>query len=158
MASYKIALESEAKAIGGSSLSVTINKCCTMARASELGCVANTGLYRSNQLVPKDHLSKKVTKYTITFKTISSNASFYLFSTSAIPVGTGVQYFAFMPIGNTATTTHTGSLKVNNPSVQGGTTNVNTGSTIYIKSYSGNWRSVGTFILLKQDQTINVNL
>ena len=79
MASYKIALESEAKAIGGSTSSVTTNKCCTMARASELGCVANTGLYRSNQLVPKDHLSKKVTQYTITFKTISSSVSFLSF-------------------------------------------------------------------------------
>lgn len=158
MASYKIALESEAKAIGGSSLSVTTNKCCTMARASELGCVANTGLYRSNQLVPKDHLSKKVTQYTITFKTVSSDASIYLFSTSVIPVGAYMQYFAFIAIENTATIKHTGSLKVNNPSVQGGTTNVNAGSTIYIKGYSGRWRSVGTFILLKQDQTINVNL
>lgn len=158
MASYKIALESEAKTIGGSTSSVTTNKCCTMARASELGCVANTGLYRSNQLVPKDHLSKKVTQYTITFKTISSSVSFYLFSTSAIPVSTGMHYFAYMTVGNTATATHTGSLRVNNPSVQGGTTNVNVGSTIYIKSYSGSWRSVGTFILLKSDQTINVNL
>lgn len=158
MASYKIALESEAKAIGGSTSSVTTNKCCTMARASELGCVANTGLYRSNQLVPKDHLSKKVTQYTITFKTISSSVSFYLFSTSAMPVSTEMHYFAYMAMGNTATATHTGSLRVNNPSVQGGTTNVNAGSTIYIKSYSGSWRSVSTFILMESDQTINVNL
>ena len=88
----------------------------------------------------------------------SDSASFYLFSTSAIPVGTGMQYFAYMAVRNTSTATHTGSLKVNNPSVQGGTTNVNAGSTIYIKSYSGSWRSVGTFRLLKSDQTINVNL
>lgn len=157
MASYKIALESEAKAIGGSTSSVTTNKCCTKARAQALGCNVS-GTYDSNQLVPKDHLSKKVTQYTITFKTTSDSASFYLFSTSAIPVGTGMQYFAYIAVENTATATHTGSLRVNNPSVQGGTTNVNTGSTIYIKSYSGSWRSVGSFILMKSDQTINVNL
>lgn len=157
MASYKIALESEAKAIGGSTSSVTTNKCCTKARAQALGCNVS-GTYDSNQLVPKDHLSKKVTQYTITFKTTSDSASFYLFSTSAIPVGTGMQYFVYMAVENTATATHTGSLRVNNPSVQGGTTNVNAGSTIYIKSYSGSWRSVGSFILLKSDQTINVNL
>lgn len=69
-----------------------------------------------------------------------------------------MQYFAYVALENTATATHTGSLRVNNPSVQGGTTNVNAGSTIYIKSYSGSWRSVGSFILLKSDQTINVNL
>lgn len=78
MASYKIALESEAKAIGGSTSSVTTNKCCTKARAQALGCNVS-GTYDSNQLVPKDHLSKKVTQYTITFKTTSDSASFYLF-------------------------------------------------------------------------------
>lgn len=53
----KIALESEAKIIGGSSLSVTTNKMCTKARAEELGCKV-TGSYASNQLVAKDDLSK----------------------------------------------------------------------------------------------------
>lgn len=54
----KIALESEAKSIGGSSLSVITNKMCTKARAEALGCKI-TGSYASNQLVAKDDLSKK---------------------------------------------------------------------------------------------------
>lgn len=157
MASYKIATESEAKSIGGSSSSVTANKCCTKARAQALGCNVS-GTYDSNQLVPKDHLSKKITSYTITFKTLSSSASFYLFSTSSIPVSTGNMYFAYITVGNTATATHTGSLEVNNPSIAGGTTNVNAGNTIYIKSYSGGWRSIGSFILLNLNQTIDVNV
>ena len=157
MASYKIATESEAKSIGGSSSSVTANKCCTKARAQALGCNVS-GTYDSNQLVPKDHLSKPITRYTITFKTLSSSASFYLFSTSSIPVSNGNMYFAYVAVGNKATATHTGSLKVNNPSVAGGVTTVKTGSTIYIKNYSGSWRSITSFILLNSDQTINVSV
>ena len=53
----KIALESEAKSIGGSSLSVTTNKMCTKAQAETLGCKV-TGSYAYNQLVAKDDLSK----------------------------------------------------------------------------------------------------
>lgn len=56
----KIALESEAKSIGGSSLSVTTNKMCTKTQAERLGCKV-TGSYAFNQLVAKDDLSKKTT-------------------------------------------------------------------------------------------------
>lgn len=33
-----------------------------------------------------------------------------------------------------------------------------TPNKIYIKSYSGSWKSIGSFILLELNQTINVNV
>lgn len=60
----KIALESEAKSIGGSSASASSTKCCTKTRAEELGCEVS-GDYDSNQLVPKSRLTKKVINYEI---------------------------------------------------------------------------------------------
>lgn len=62
--SQKIALESEAKSIGGSSASASSTKCCTKKRAEELGCEVS-GDYDSNQLVPKSRLTKKVINYEI---------------------------------------------------------------------------------------------
>lgn len=47
----KIATELEAKTMGGT-LSVIDNKCCTKARALELGCQIKSGFsYTDNQLV-----------------------------------------------------------------------------------------------------------
>ena len=48
----KIATELEAKTMGGGTLSVIDNKCCTKARALELGCQIKSGFsYTDNQLV-----------------------------------------------------------------------------------------------------------
>lgn len=48
----KIATELEAKTMGGGTLSVIDNKCCTKARALELGCQIKSGFsYTNNQLV-----------------------------------------------------------------------------------------------------------
>ena len=48
----KIATELEARTIGGGTLSVIDNKCCTKARALELGCQIKSGFsYTDNQLV-----------------------------------------------------------------------------------------------------------
>ena len=48
----KIATELEAKTMGGGTLSITDNKCCTKARALELGCKIKDGYsYADNQLV-----------------------------------------------------------------------------------------------------------
>lgn len=48
----KIATELEAKTMGGGTLSVIDNKCCTKARALELGCQIKSGFsYNDNQLV-----------------------------------------------------------------------------------------------------------
>lgn len=48
----KIATELEARTIGGGTLSVIDNKCCTKARALELGCQIKSGFsYADNQLV-----------------------------------------------------------------------------------------------------------
>lgn len=53
----KIATELEARTIGGGTLSVIDNKCCTKARALELGCQIKSGFsYTDNQLV-ENHLS-----------------------------------------------------------------------------------------------------
>ena len=48
----KIATELEAKTMGGRTLSIIDNKCCTKARALELGCQIKSGYsYTDNQLV-----------------------------------------------------------------------------------------------------------
>lgn len=48
----KIATELEAKTMGGGTLSIIDNKCCTKARALELGCKIKDGYsYADNQLV-----------------------------------------------------------------------------------------------------------
>ena len=53
----KIATELEARTMGGGTLSVTNNKCCTKARALELGCQIKSGYsYTDTQLVEIESL------------------------------------------------------------------------------------------------------
>lgn len=63
----KIATELEASQVGGALVVLEEpNKCCTKARADILGCNVLAG-YQSNQLVPRNALSKKI-----------QNSEFYL--------------------------------------------------------------------------------
>lgn len=58
----KIATELEAKTIGGGTLSVIDNKCCTKARALELGCQIKSGFsYTDNQLVELEGIEAAIT-------------------------------------------------------------------------------------------------
>lgn len=58
----KIATELEAKTIGGETLSVIDNKCCTKARALELGCQIKSGFsYTDNQLVELEGIEAAIT-------------------------------------------------------------------------------------------------
>lgn len=58
----KIATELEAKTIGGKTLSVIDNKCCTKARALELGCQIKSGFsYTDNQLVELEGIEAAIT-------------------------------------------------------------------------------------------------
>lgn len=58
----KIATELEAKTIGGGTLSVIDNKCCTKARALELGCRIKSGFsYTDNQLVELEGIEAAIT-------------------------------------------------------------------------------------------------
>lgn len=58
----KIATELEAKTMGGGSLSVIDNKCCTKARALELGCQIKSGFsYTDNQLVELEGIEAAIT-------------------------------------------------------------------------------------------------
>lgn len=58
----KIATELEARTIGGGTLSVNDNKCCTKARALELGCQIKSGFsYTDNQLVELEGIEAAIT-------------------------------------------------------------------------------------------------
>lgn len=58
----KIATELEAKTMGGGTLSVIDNKCCTKARALELGCQIKSGFsYTDNQLVELEGIEAAIT-------------------------------------------------------------------------------------------------
>lgn len=58
----KIATELEARTIGGGTLSVIDNKCCTKARALELGCQIKSGFsYTDNQLVELEGIEAAIT-------------------------------------------------------------------------------------------------
>ena len=58
----KIATELEAKTMGGGTLSVIDNKCCTKARALELGCQIKSGFsYTDNQLVELEGIKAAIT-------------------------------------------------------------------------------------------------
>ena len=58
----KIATELEAKTMGGGTLSVVDNKCCTKARALELGCQIKSGFsYTDNQLVELEGIEAAIT-------------------------------------------------------------------------------------------------
>lgn len=57
----KIATELEARTIGGGTLSITGNKCCTKARALELGCKIKDGYsYADNQLVERSGIKRAI--------------------------------------------------------------------------------------------------
>lgn len=70
----KIALETEAKTIGGGSTTAVTNKCCTKSSAETFGCSVS-GTYASNQLVAMAHLSKKTTSLGTAFVNINMNSS-----------------------------------------------------------------------------------
>lgn len=58
----KIATELEAKTMGGGTLSVIDNKCCTKARVLELGCQIKSGFsYTDNQLVELEGIEAAIT-------------------------------------------------------------------------------------------------
>ena len=58
----KIATELEAKTMGGGTLLVIDNKCCTKARALELGCQIKSGFsYTDNQLVELEGIEAAIT-------------------------------------------------------------------------------------------------
>lgn len=58
----KIATELEAKTMGGGTLSIIDNKCCTKARALELGCQIKSGFsYANNQLVQLEGIEAAIT-------------------------------------------------------------------------------------------------